>query len=272
MLTRLPAWTALALLLAACTFGRGDEPEPAKVTEVPAELRESLKLDPFYQKYADAVGLPVLSSDKVSDEGLREAVYLINQMLAGRDDIRQALIRRKVRVVVMAPTEMTTDVPEQRDMKPKDYWDKRARGLGGRLTSCGEENLLNLKGDRYDKENILIHEFAHCIHEQGLRDVDPTFDGRLRKVYDQAMEKGTWKDTYAATNHKEYWAEGVQAYFDCAAPPAKGNHNDINTREKLAESDPDLFALIDEVFKQSRYRYVRYDKRHAADKRPADPR
>ena len=54
------------------------------------------------------------------------------------------------------------------------------------------------------------------------------------------MDKGIWKDTYAATNDKEYWAEGVQAYFDCAAPPQPGNHNDINTREKLEKSRPGI--------------------------------
>jgi alpha-glucosidase len=265
------ALVALPLLLLCIPSSRGgDEPAPAKVAEVPADLRESLKLDPFYQKYASAGGLPVLSSDKVSDAGLQEAVHLIDKMLADRADIREALIKRKVRFVVMSPTEMTTDVPEQREMKPKDYWDKRARGLGGQVTSCGEENLLNLKGDRYDKENILIHEFSHAIHEQAMRDVDPQFDGRLRRAYDKAMEAGLWKDTYAATNHKEYWAEGVQAYFDCAAPPAKGVHNDVNTREKLEKYDPDLFGLIDELFKQSKYRYVRYDKLHPSEKGPGE--
>jgi alpha-glucosidase len=260
---------AIALLFAALVCGAvwADPPEKAppaeeiKVTEVPQELRESLKLDPFYQKYASAKGIPVLSSDKVSDKALVEAVYLINQMLADRDDIRQALVKGKMRFVVMAPTEMTTDVPEQRDMKPKDYWDRRARGLGGRVTSCGEENLLNLKGDRYNKENILVHEFSHAIHQIGMRAVDPKFDARLRETYKKAMDAGTWKDTYAATNHSEYWAEGVQAYFDCAAPPAKGVHNDINMREKLKKADPDLFDLIDDVFKQSKFRYVRFDKR-----------
>jgi hypothetical protein len=255
-----------SLLLAglACGVTRADGP---RVTEVPKEVREALRLDPFYQKYTSAGGLPVLSSDKVSDEALREAAYLIRQMLAGRDDVLEALVKGRVRFVVMAPTEMTTDVPEQRRMKPKEYWDKRARGLGGRVTSCGEENLLNLKGDRYRRENILIHEFAHAIHNYGLRSVDPTFDKRLRAAYARAMDKGLWEKTYAATNAGEYWAEGVQSYFDCNAP-AGGVHNDVNTREKLAKYDPELFKLIDEVFKQSTFRYVRYDKRNPPAKKP----
>lgn len=238
------------------------EPE-AKVTDVPKELRESAKLDPFYQKYIDYKGYPILASAKVSDAALIEARYLISQMLADRDDLLQALLKSKCRFTIMAPTEMTTDVPEQRHMKndPKINWDTRARGLGGRITSCGEENLLNLKGDRYRNENILIHEFAHCIHNFGLRTVDPKFDPRLRAIYKRSLDKGLWKDTYAASNAGEFWAEGVQSYFDCNNPPNKGVHNDINTREKLKKYDPELFELIDEVFKQSKYRYVRYDRR-----------
>jgi alpha-glucosidase len=192
-----------------------------------------------------------------------EARYLIRQMLAERPDVLAEMVRRGARFVVMAPTEMTTDVPEQRNMTPKDYWDKRARGLGGRITSCGEENLLNLKGDRYRNENILVHEFAHAIHRFGLARWNPKFDARLKALYARALEKGLWKDTYAATDHSEYWAEGVQSYFDCNAPPRKGVHNDVNTREKLAKYDPDLFELIDESFGKNPWRYVRYDKRGA---------
>jgi hypothetical protein len=251
--------TLFFCLLAATS--RADE--TPKVTDIPKDLRESAKLDPFYKKYLDAGGIPVLSSEKVSDKGLIEAAYLINEMLKDRDDIRKAMVRSRVRFVVMAPTEMTTDVPEQRNMTPKDYWDKRARGLGGRITSCGEENLLNLKGDRYRSENILIHEFSHAIHNYGLKPIDPQFDARLRECYSKAKDKGLWKDTYAMTNHSEYWAEGVQSYFDCNNPPNRGVHNDVNTREELAKYDLDLFNLIDDVFKKSKFRYVRYDKRNA---------
>ena len=167
-------------------------------------------------------------------------------------------------MAVMAATELITDIPEHSDLKPKEYWDRRARGLGPTrrrpAVSCAEENLLNLKGDRYHKENILVHEFAHAIHEMGLNSIDRTFDARLREVYNGAMKKGLWKKTYAATNYKEYWAEGVQSYFDCNAPEGH-DHNGIETRPKLAKYDPELFKLIDKVFRQSPWHYVRYDQR-----------
>ena len=168
-----------------------------RVEPVPPALREKFELDPFYEQYVDAGGLPILSSAKVSPAGLLEAAYLIDQMLANREDVRQEMIKRRVRFVVMAPTEMTTDVPEQSHMD-KEYWDRRARGLGGRICSCGEENLLNLPGDRYSKENILIHEFSHTIHNYGLRRLDDGFQKRLTDLFDAAKEKGLWKDTYAA--------------------------------------------------------------------------
>jgi len=255
------AHALVALMMRSSTFAQSPLSaidDIGRVAPVPDTLRESLHLDPFYAKYTHYRGYPILSSEKVSDAALLEARHLVSGMLCDRDDVVAALIQRRCRFVVMAPDEQTTDVPEQRNMTPKDYWDKRARGLGGRITSCGEENLLNLKGDRYRNENILIHEFAHCIHEQGLRIVDPAFDARLKEVFDAAIEAGRWKDTYAATNHKEYWAEAVQSYFDCNAPKG-GVHNDVNTREKLAEYDPELFELIDDVFKGSAFRYVRYD-------------
>jgi alpha-glucosidase len=256
-------WLVIAIL-AWPLFG-AEPPAPAsQVGSIPPALQERLRLDAFYKKHVDALGFPIFSSDKVSDEALLEAAYLINQMLADRDDVREALIKGKVRCAVMAPTEMTTDIPEHADLRPKEYWDRRARGLGATrwrpAVSCGEENLLNLKGDRYPRENILIHEFAHVIHEMGLMAIDNEFDGRLLKTYQQAMDQGRWKETYAATNHKEYWAEGVQSYFDTNAPPG-GVHNDVNTREKLERYDPDLFQLIDETFRKPAWRYVRYDER-----------
>ena len=238
--------------------------EELKVGPVPDEVRERFKLDPFYTKYLDAGGMPVVCSAKVSDAGLREAAYLIRSMLARRDDVLKSLADNNVRFAVMSPDEQTTDIPEHSDLTPKKYWDARARGLGPTpqrpAVSCGEENLLNLPGDRYPTENILIHEFAHAIHLMGLNSLDDTFDGRLKDVYDKAMAAGLWKDKYAAGNKEEYWAEGVQSYFDTNREDDR-DHNHVDTREELKDYDPDLFALVDETFKGNPWRYVRYDER-----------
>ncbi len=258
----------LLAVFSLCThslMGQGKgTPKIVELKPPPDELRKNLKLSEFYQKHISDEGLPIVGSKIVSDDALREATRIVNKMLTDRDDVRQALIKNKVRVAVMAKTEKTTDIPEHSDLTPKDHWDKRARGLGATFArlaiSCAEENLLNLKGDPYTGENILVHEFAHTFHELGINSIDKTFEGKLKAAYQTAMDRGLWKNTYAATNHKEYWAEGVQSYFDCNTMRI-GLNIIVNKREQLAKYDPTLFKMIDDEFRKSKWRYTGYDKR-----------
>ena len=222
------------------------------------EIRERFQLASFYEKYIDAWGVPIVSSAKVSDFALLEARHLIKQMMGGRHDILAAMGKNGVRYTIMGVNEFTTDVPEHSDLTPARYWDRRARGLGATFSrpsvSCGEENLLCLNGDPYATENILIHEFAHAVHEMGLVSTDPSFDDRLKKVYWSALEEGLWKGTYAASNRMEYWAEMVQSWFDTNRQN-DGQHNHINTRAELKEYDPRVAALCEEVFGDGDWRY-----------------
>ena len=55
-----------------------------------------------------------------------------------------------------------------------------------------------------------------AIRKSDLVRLDVDFDGRLGKVYDEAMSKGLWKGTAAARQRVEYWTAGVEAYFDAA--------------------------------------------------------
>jgi hypothetical protein len=220
----------------------------------------SLKLNSFYKKYVSADGYPIVSSAKVNDYALKEAAYLVNLMLAKRPDVRKAMIESGSRLIVMGYSEFTTDIPEHSRLKPKDFWDARARGLGGSrrdpVCSCAEENLLCFPGDPYSKECILIHEFAHNIHLRGLVRIDKTFDGRLRKTYQAAMAKGLWKGKYASTNKNEYWAEGVQSWFDNNRENDH-DHNYVNTRKELKEYDPALAKLCEEVFGDTKLVYTK---------------
>lgn len=260
------AFFLIALAVSGLVSAHGGEKE-MRVTEPSEALRRGLKLDPFYRKCVVIEDLAIVGSGKVCDHALLEAAFLVDRMLAGRDDLRRALVRSKVRVAVMAPDEFTTTIPEHRDLKPAAYWDKRARGLGATrvrpAVSCGEENLLQLSGDPYKGENILVHEFGHAIHGMALREVDKTFDRRLAAAYEEALNGGLWKGTYAATNRSEYWAEGVQSWFDCNRA-RDGQHNDIDTREKLREYDPRLAKLLAEVFGDNDWRYVPPLRRKAA--------
>ena len=253
--------TALVLI---ALFISCQSTESYRVSTPSKELIERLELDPFYKKHCDVKGFPVIGSDKVNDYAFKEAAYLIDILLEGREDIRRMLIEKKVRYVIYAIDEFTTDVPEHKHLakteKGKDWWDRRARGLGAMphcpATSCGEENLLCYKGDPYTKENILIHEFAHTIHQCALDFIDPTFDKRLQKTYKSAMEKGLWKGKYASTNRMEYWAEGVQSWFNDNRENDH-DHNHVNTRKELIEYDPGLAALCKEIFGSRDWSYTK---------------
>ncbi len=227
-----------------------------RVTSPPPEL----KAPAFYKKYIDADGYPIVASEKVNDYALKKAAFLVNLMLARRPDVRVAMVKSGSRMSIIAHNEFTTDQPEWAWMKPKDFWDARARGMGGSPTdpfcSTGEENLLAYPGDPYAAESILIHEFAHNIHLRGMVNVDPTFDKRVKATYDSAMKAGLWKGKYAAVNHHEYFAEGVQSWFDNNRVNDH-DHNHVNTRALLLEYDSGLAALCREVFGDTVLKYTK---------------
>lgn len=260
----------LALLSMPTLAGR-------EVHAVSDELREAYALDAFYTKVLNADGLLLLGSDKVPDEAFQEAAYLIDQVLKGRDDLRKAIAKAEIRLVIMNENEFTTDVPEHARLENhkngKDWWDRRARGLGATgyrtAMSCGVENLLQYTGDPYHDENILIHEFAHVIDDVGLAAIDKDFENKLAETYKLAMEEGLWEGGYGQTNRSEYWAECVQVWFECNPPKARHDHTDINTRAELKDYDPRMYKLLEEVFGDNDYKYVfpkdREDKAHFAN-------
>ncbi len=241
----------MTLVLAVLAFGMQEGPAVGKP---PA----AWKLDPFYEKHLDLDGLPIVGSVKVSDSALREAWRIGKEMLRHLPEAREAMIRNRVRVAIMAPTEQTLDIPEHADLQkafPQTDWNRRARGLGATkqrpAVSGAEENLLGLLNDRYKGESIFIHEFAHAIFEMGLEEVDPKWRDELKVCFESAKKTGLWERTYARENPNEYWAEGVQSYFDAnqTADPPNGIHNAVGTRPALERYDPGLFKLIDRAFR-----------------------
>jgi hypothetical protein len=227
-------------------------PGKLAVTSPPA----SYGFDPFYKKYLDAKGIPIISSQKTPDEALFRVRKTILQMLSKRPDVLAKMIENKAYVGIMARYEGTTDIPEHMYLA-KDTainWDLRARGLGPSIecpiTTCAEENLLGYELDKYHNEDILIHEFAHAIHSLAIVFIDTTFNNTLQKYLDMAKAEGKWLNTYAGTNIWEYFAEGVQDWFNVngEAIPGNGVHNWVNTRKELKEYDPRLYELISKWF------------------------
>ena len=265
------------------------EAEPAESAE-PAYSAEAFRktLDPFYKQHIVADGLVVAGSEKVSLPALREVGYLSQRMLANRPDVISYLCeKKKMFVGVMAYCELQTDLPDCRGMSL--WWAYRARGLGSTPVSCGEENVLNFKGDPWEGENIFIHEFAHGI-ERVIGALDDQFNARLRDLFDKAEESGRVRGYAIEGGIAEFWAEGVQAWFNCNGtirPKSGGGQSSfevlgpkgehvchLQTREQMRTHMPEFAKLLDDSFRQNKWLYVpvaeRLDEPHLKGFDPAD--
>jgi hypothetical protein len=249
-----------------------DDYERYSVSALPPELGYDAA---FYKKYVDAVGIPIIASAKVPDQALLIARDVVTYMVSARSDIRREMVARKFRVGVMATSESTTDIPEQRDWKKpgpndprltrgekanydkpggiasmtdKEYWDRRARGMGGPYTTCAEENILGYPGTRYYGENILVHEFSHGIMS-ALRSVDAPLYAEIQDAYEAAMADGRFDGHYAETTAGEYWAEGTQWWFwsNYEWTDAKRKTR-LQTPDDLKAYDPALYAILERVY------------------------
>src|SRR5215208_3559302 len=196
-------------------------------------------------------------------------------MLGHRPDVRDTMIAHGGRVVVMAETEYTVDVPEQRgwvvpkyldprltpqeraryyepgglgSMTPAGYWNPRARGMGGTLTSCAEENALGFYRTRYWGTNICVHEFSHGIMGAGIGNADPKWFQAIVDSYKAA--KATCRRTafgYSGNTFNEYWAGGVEWYVG----------NGGRDRAGLKAEDFTLYQLVSRLIPEQKFLPVR---------------
>jgi len=94
---------------------------------------------------------------------------------------------------------------------------------------------------------VILHELAHAYHHQILGFDEP----RIKAAYEKAMKAGLYDKVllytgrkvraYAANNHKEYFAEGTEAYL---------YRNDFYpfVRAELKQHDPVLHDLLEEIW------------------------
>jgi hypothetical protein len=217
-------------------------------------------LDPpekdFFSKELNFHGIPIKAHKIVVDEALYAAydrlALLFTNLLTKQPMVISNQVAAGVELHIIGRDQVTTDLPEWRQDKGKPLEeyngltrDQRTRGMGGRLTSCGEENLLKLPKDRYLGRDICLHEFSHSIRNQGLTsEVRARFD----EQYKSSLAKGLWVKSYAGSNPDEFFAELTMWYF--------GTHGDLrmtgpkpeNGPEGLKKYDPEAYALFDDFY------------------------
>jgi len=248
----------LALAASHCAAGadrpdRGSRPDIVRIQ--PPERG-------FYYKSLDFYGIPIKAHDVVADEALHAAYDRLALMLTNLAGVTSNLAAAGVELHVIGRHQVTTDLPEWRHDKGKPLEeyngltrDERTRGMGGRLVSCGEENLLRLERDKYRGRDICVHEMAHSIRNLGLsKETVARFD----RQYSRSLGQGLWQGAYSATNPDEFFAELSMWYF--------GTHGDLhmtgakpaNGPTGLKQYDPEAFRLFDDFYQgRIRLRQVR---------------
>ena len=240
----------LILVWFACTLLHGSSAAKPKIEVVDPPEKE------FFSKKLDFHGIPIKAHKIVVDEALYAAYdrlsMLFSNLLTEQPMVLSNLVAAGAELHIIGRDQVTTDLPEWRHDKGKplaEYKgltrDQRTRGMGGLLTSCGEENLLKLEKDRYRGRDICLHEFSHSIRNNGIpRAVRSRFDDQWKR----SLAKGLWQKCYAGSNPDEFFAELTMWYF--------GTHGDLsmtgpkppNGPEGLKAYDPEAFALFDDFY------------------------
>ena len=233
-----------------------------------------LAADPFYRKHVDAAGIPILSSARVPDAALFAARDMVRGMLAHRPDLAAWLVSNDYRIALISRDEALLDLPENANWtKPsrddprltrcelkhyderigsktdREYWDERARGIGGERMVGSEEDVLGLPISRYWGETIFVHEFAHNVLF-AIEGADRGLYERVAAAYANALANYLWFEEYTTTTMQEYWAEGTQFWFNSNRLQAFDGRRILNARD-LADYDPQLYAVLAEAYGDS---------------------
>jgi hypothetical protein len=236
--------------------GLADDPTNSVGETKPGPIILNPPEQDFFTKELIFHGIPIKASAVVSDTAMYEAYRRVSLLLTNfvvrQPMLISNLVSSGVELHIIGVHQVTSDLPEFRDLKGKplpEYngltIDQRTRGMGGQLASCGEENLLKLKTDHYYGRDICAHEFAHAIRNCGM---PLAVIERFNQQYRRSLDKGLWKGAYSASNGDEFFSELTMWYF--------GTHGDLNMTgpkpengpEGFKKYDPETYALFDDFY------------------------
>ena len=151
-------------------------------------------------------------------------------------------------VSIIGRDQRITTLPEFEDLysiHPGTDWNRLGRSFPGTeeipVAAGAEENLLCLESDRYEGEDMFVREFGWTIRRFGIATVDPDLNRSIEDAYIRAIAADLWRNTVAEVNSDQYWAEGVQSFFDVNNEEKDEKdqiHNQIDTRDELRSVRP----------------------------------
>jgi len=167
-----------------------------------------LNADPYYQKYLDAGGIPILAPESVPDEELRRTQATLLGMVADRPDLLDLLASQNTRILLY---DRERGGPAQLPEFSEDA-DSEFSGVFAETSYGGA--VVAPAMTTYHCNDILIHEIAHAL-DYAIRIQDweakrePGFKQARNQAYLSAMKAGLWAGRYESTVSHEYWAEMV---------------------------------------------------------------
>ena len=231
-----------SLVWISCGDNQSVAARPRIIRIVPAEKD-------FFAKEVLYRGLPIKAPAVVADESLYVAHERLAMILRNLPALVSKLVAAGVELHIIGRDQVTTDLPEWRKDKDKaleEYGgltrDQRTRGMGGRLVSCGEENLLKLPEDRYLGRDICVHEFAHAVRNYGMSPETRA----VRCPASAFIGRGMLAGCLCSNNPDEFFAELSMWYF--------GTHGDMEMRAGNPATAPAASSVM--IPRHSRYSMI----------------
>ena len=171
-------------------------------------LPPHLNADPYYQKYLNAGGVPILAPETVSDEELRRTQATIFGMVADRPDLLDVLASENTRILLYdkekgGPAQLP-EFADDSDSKFSGVFTETSYGLA----------VVAPTMTTYHCNETLIHEIAHALDyairiQEWNAYRESGFKQARNQTYLSAMEAGLWAGRYESTVSQEFWAEMV---------------------------------------------------------------
>lgn len=205
----------------------------------------AVKLNAYYKKYLNCSGIPVVGSNAITDEALKDVDKIISFLLLGKDNVRARMIATGSFYVLTPKAEAgLAEVPD---------WQTQAKvGVGGEtnpqlhIAVSGMDNVQC--SPAVAAVSNVTHEFSHLMHFDAYRHLYPGFEPTLTTAWNKAKAKGIWKNTHLIQNIYEYFAAGVTIWYGVsyvgAPSTGDGNFNHIIRRSELQTYDPDLYTIL----------------------------
>jgi len=237
---------------------KDEDGNPAKA----ASYQGVPKVDFYTQFLKSQTGILIKADDTVDPDTLAAAAAQVDVELSRIETgIAANMAKYNCSLAIYSPRQNAYFIPEHRGAFRSDMYD--VEGYGGNIynncvSSIAERNILRTRNNpdkvlntAYPDENILIHEFGHCIKSVGIELLeDQTLADEMFDAYVNAKENGLWPNTYRISNSDEFFATMCAVWFNVMDEVDNwkdGTRCPLNTREELKQYDPQTYAFFEKI-------------------------